>query len=84
MNRKINYYVTLDNKTMHWIRLGIFVVILTQIAVASAVLSVAYTNNKNTIRETDARIKYQESLIKQLGQPQIIEQRYFSPQEGKK
>lgn len=84
MNRKINYFVTLDNKTMHWVRLGIFFAIISMMICAVTVLGYGYRRSQLDIKESEARVKYQESLIKQLGQPQIIEQRYFSPQEDQK
>lgn len=34
----------------------------------------------NAKRITDAQVKVYEAQAKQVGQPQVIEQRYFSPQ----
>ena len=81
VTRKLHYYATLDQRTMWYIRLGIFVAMLVMIASVVAVwffaIKKAYAND----RETEARIKYQETLIENVGKPQIIEQRYYSQNE---
>lgn len=78
-----NQYLTLDKKTMLFVRIGILVATLAMLVCAVAVAWFAVNTWRNAYLETQARIRYQDALIENIGKPQIIEQRYYSPMNNK-
>lgn len=68
---------------MWLVRIGILVAILTLITCGVSVAWFSINQWRNSSLETQAKIRYQEALIEQIGKPQVIEQRYFSPQNDK-
>ncbi|OGZ32285.1 MAG: hypothetical protein A2V69_01095 [Candidatus Portnoybacteria bacterium RBG_13_40_8] len=84
MQKQYKYFVTFDKTTMVFFRIGIVSAIFTMLVCAGAVAFFSVANWRNSYQETQARIRLQDALIENIGKPQIVEQRYFSPMEEKK
>jgi hypoxanthine phosphoribosyltransferase len=81
--KKEVYFITFDKLAMRLIKIGIIVAALVMLVSGGCVIAFTVSQWKNSHTITQAQASYYKALEENVGKPQIIEQRYFSPQNNK-
>ena len=67
------------NESKHWIKIFVLGSLTLFVITGLCMVYWTLTNAFNSKRIVDAQVKVYQAQEKQVGQPTVIEQRYFSP-----
>ena len=74
MNQPIRLFT---DPTERILRLGVYISIITMIAVGVSVVAFALNSMKNSNRLVESQIEQNKKITEQIGKPQVVEQRYM-------
>ncbi len=74
----------LTEPTERILRLGVYVSILTMIAVGASVVVFSLNSMKNSNKLVESQIEQNKKITEQIGKPQVVEQRYVYGKEETK